>query len=137
MRFLGAVYDEMALAPWFLSADAFCYPANIGLSLLHAFGYGLPVITTDRNELQNPEIEALEPGRNGLVYKHDDLEALASTLERVIVDRPLRESLAAEALVTATQRFNLRTMVDGIEQAIRYAAAAVRYDEVVAANPGE
>ena len=137
VRFLGAVYDEMALAPWFLSADAFCYPANIGLSLLHAFGYGLPVITTDRNELQNPEIEALEPGRNGLVYKHDDLEALASTLERVIVDRPLRESLAAEALVTATQRFNLRTMVDGIEQAIRYAAAAVRSDEVVAANPGE
>lgn len=137
VRFLGAVYDEMALAPWFLSADAFCYPANVGLSLLHAFGYGLPVITTDRNELQNPEIEALEPGRNGLVYGHDDLESLAAALERVIVDRPLRERLASEALETATKRFNLRTMVDGIEQAIRHAAASVRSDEVVAANPGE
>ena len=40
---LGSIYDEIELAPWFLTADAFVYPENIGLSILHAFGYGLPV----------------------------------------------------------------------------------------------
>ncbi len=135
--FTGAIYDEMALAPWFLSADAFCYPANVGLSLLHAFGYGLPVITTDRNDLQNPEVEALEPGRNGLVYRHGDAEALACELARLFSDRGLRDRLAAEAHVTAAQRFNLRTMVDGIEQAIRYSAGQMRGSTALAANPGE
>jgi glycosyltransferase involved in cell wall biosynthesis len=137
VRFTGAVYDEMALAPWFLCADAFCYPANIGLSLLHAFGYGLPVITTDRNDLQNPEIEALEPQRNGLVYRHDDLASLVATLDRLITDRELRAGLSAEAHVTASQRFNLQTMVDGIEHAIRYAAGQMRGGALLAAHPGE
>jgi glycosyltransferase involved in cell wall biosynthesis len=135
--FLGAIYDEAALAPWFLSADAFCYPANIGLSLLHAFGYGLPVITTDRNDLQNPEIEALEPGRNGLTYPHGDVQALAGALERLVVDRELRARLAAEAHVTAAERFNLQTMVDGMESAIRYSAARGGCVQMLAANPGE
>jgi glycosyltransferase involved in cell wall biosynthesis len=137
VQFIGALYDEMALAPWFLSADAYCYPANIGLSLLHAFGYGLPVITTDRNDLQNPEIEALEPERNGLVFGHNDLQSLAATLDRVIQDRSLRARLAEQAHVTAAERFNLRTMVDGIEQAIRYAANRRRRGAILAANPGE
>jgi glycosyltransferase involved in cell wall biosynthesis len=137
INFAGAIYDEMALAPWFLSADAFCYPANIGLSLLHAFGYGLPVITTDRNDLQNPEIEALEDGRNGLTYEHGRPEALSRSLERLIVDRDLRARLACEAYVTAAERFNLRTMVDGMEQAIRYAAGRPGNAPVLAATPGE
>jgi glycosyltransferase involved in cell wall biosynthesis len=137
VRFTGAVYDEMALAPWFLSADAFCYPANIGLSLLHAFGYGLPVITTARNDLQNPEIEALAPERNGLVYRHDDLDSLVATLDQLITDRELRARLSAEAHVTASQRFNLQTMVDGMEHAIRYAATQMRGGALLAAHPGE
>ncbi|HXV25102.1 MAG TPA: glycosyltransferase family 4 protein [Alphaproteobacteria bacterium] len=136
VRFMGALYDEMALAPWFLSADAFCYPANIGLSLLHAFGYGLPVITSDRNDLQNPEIEALEPGGNGLVYRHDDLESLTATLDRLITDRAVRARLAAEAHATS-ERFNLHSMVDGIERAIRYSAARTRGNETLVTNPGE
>ena len=137
INFAGSIYDEMALAPWFLSADAFCYPANIGLSLLHAFGYGLPVITTDRNDLQNPEIEALEDGRNGLTYEHGRPEALAQSVERLILDRDLRARLASEAYVTAAERFNLRTMVDGMEQAIRYAAGRPGSAPVLAATPGE
>jgi glycosyltransferase involved in cell wall biosynthesis len=104
---------------------------------LHAFGYGLPVITTDRADLQNPEIEALEPDRNGLLYRHDNLQSLAATLERLIVDGPLRARLAAEAYATAMERFNLQTMVDGIEQAIRFAANRIRGSTVLAATPGE
>ncbi|MEM7622381.1 MAG: glycosyltransferase [Planctomycetota bacterium] len=32
----GPVYDEDNIGPWLCSSDAFCYPANIGLSILHA-----------------------------------------------------------------------------------------------------
>jgi glycosyltransferase involved in cell wall biosynthesis len=30
VRFVGAIYDEVQLAPWFLNADVLCYPQNIG-----------------------------------------------------------------------------------------------------------
>ena len=122
VRFPGPIYDENELAPWFLAADVFCYPANIGLSILHAFGYGLPVVTSDHLESQNPEIEALRDGENGLLYRDNDSASLGDTLARLIEDHGLRQCLSEEACRTATQRFTLGNMVDGMEAAIRRAA---------------
>lgn len=119
VRFLGPIYDELELAPWFLSANVFCYPANIGLSLLHAFGYGLPVITSDKTEAQNPEIVALRQEENGLTYTDGDAEALAAALNRILADPALRDRLSREAHQTALRRYTLNKMVDGMEAAIR------------------
>ena len=96
-RFLGPIYDESDLAPWFLSSQVFCYPANIGLSLLHAFGYGLPVVTSDNLAGQNPEIEALRAGENSLLYRDGDVSALAAALRNVFVDKELATRLSREA----------------------------------------
>jgi glycosyltransferase involved in cell wall biosynthesis len=122
VRFLGAIYGEPELAPWFLSSDVFCYPANIGLSLLHAFGYGLPAVTSAQIESQNPEIEALRPEENGLLYAHGDVASLAGALRRLFTDRSLRDRLAENALATVRSEFCLERMVDGFERAIRFAA---------------
>ncbi len=123
VRFPGPIYDETELAPWFLAADVFCYPANAGLSLLHAMGYGLPVVTGDNIAAHNPEIEAITDGENGLLFADGDAADLADKLTRVIDDRRLRASLSAAALKTATERFTVQRMVDGLEAAIRYCAA--------------
>ncbi|WP_428937455.1 glycosyltransferase family 4 protein [Fontivita pretiosa] len=122
VRFLGAIYDEMKLAPWFLSASAFCYPTNIGLSILHAFGYGLPVVTGDDLERHNPEIEALEDQVNGLLFRDGDVAALADVLQRLFEDTSLRHSLSLAARQTVLQRFTLQNMVDGMETAVRWCA---------------
>lgn len=121
--FTGAIYEEDELAPWFLSADVFVYPRNIGLSLLHAMGYGLPVITDDNIAGQNPEIEALRDGANGLLYRAGDIDGLAGAISRILSDEPLRQRLSAEAQRTVQERFSLQNMVDGMEAAIRAAAA--------------
>jgi len=122
IRFPGPIYDESQLAPWFIAADVFCYPANIGLSILHAFGYGLPVVTSDRVESQNPEIESLHDGENGLLYRDNDPASLADTLAHLIEDRDLRQRLSDEAHRTVTRQFTLENMVHGMEAAIRRAA---------------
>jgi glycosyltransferase involved in cell wall biosynthesis len=122
VRFLGAIYDEEQLAPWFVSADLFVYPANIGLSLLHAFGYGLPVVTSDDVAAQNPEIEALEHGTNGFFYKSGSAEALAATIATALGDPEGLARMSAAAEATVRDRFNVQTMVDGMEAAIRYCA---------------
>lgn len=119
--FPGAIYEETELAPWFLSASVFCYPANVGLSLLHAFGYGVPVVTSDRREAQNPEIDALEPDVNGRLYTHGDAADLTRILAELLADETLRRRLGEAALRTATEMFTIPRMVDGMEQAVRYA----------------
>jgi glycosyltransferase involved in cell wall biosynthesis len=131
VRFLGAIYNEQELAPWFLSATAFVYPSNIGLSLLHSFGYGLPVITSDDRAAQNPEFEALKPGINGLTYSAGDAEGLAGAIAKVCESATTRDQLATNAYQTTAQEFTLRRMVDGMEAAIRYAAVKARRVTVI------
>lgn len=120
--FTGPIYDDQQLAPWMLSASIFCYPVNIGLSILHAFGYGLPVLTSDKTDAQNPEIEALKPGENGATYKHNDQQSLTDTIATLLADEPRRAAMSKAALHTVAEEFSLKTMVDGMEAAIRYAA---------------
>lgn len=123
VRFLGAIYEEDRLAPWFVSSDLFVYPANIGLSLLHAFAYALPVVTSDDLAAQNPEIEALQHGKNGLLYAAGSAEALAESIATVLNDPDKLRQMSAAAEATVRDRFNVQTMADGMEAAIRYAAA--------------
>ncbi len=119
IRFLGAIYGEEKLAPYFLFSDVFCYPANIGLSILHAFGYGLPVVTSDHIAGQNPEIEALRPGENGLLYRHGDADSLAEALDQIFSDKDAARRMSEQALATVDNLFNIDTMVNGIEDSIR------------------
>lgn len=112
VRFLGAIYEESKLAPWFLCADAFCYPANIGLSILHAFGYGLPVITSDKSKAQNPEVVALQSGINGWTYADGNAHALAKTLANTLTDTVLQQKMCKAATETA-KVYSIKAMADG------------------------
>lgn len=124
VQFRGAIYEEMKLAPWFLSADAFVYPSYMGLSILHAFGYGLPVITGDRAEAHGPEFEALRDGENGLLFRHAEAAPLADSLRRLLYDGPLRRQLTEGARTAVATRYSVARMVGGLRAAIR---SAVRW----------
>ena len=123
IRFLGAIYGEEQLAPYFMSSTLFCYPSNMGLSILHAFGYGLPVVCGDRQELMGPEVEALRPRENGLFFKHGDADSLAQALDQILSDQGLARKMSDGAADTVNNRYNIDTMVTGIEDAIRYCAS--------------
>jgi glycosyltransferase involved in cell wall biosynthesis len=124
--FLGGIYDEWKLAPWFVSAAVFCYPANVGLSIIHAFWYGVPIVTSDYRAIHNPEFVALEHGVNGLTYQHLNLDAMTGALRQIVTDPALRTSMSHAARRTVEQRFTIPRMVDGLEAAIRYASSTVR-----------
>jgi len=119
VTFTGAIYDEHELAPWMCSAAVFCYPVNIGLSILTAFGFGLPVLTSDNIAAHNPEIEALEVDHNAMTYHDGDVEDLARQIHELLNDYQLRERLSAEAHRTATQKYTLEKMVQGFLDATR------------------
>ncbi|MFO0874598.1 MAG: glycosyltransferase [Phycisphaerales bacterium] len=142
VAFPGALYDDMDLAPWMLSAAAFAYPRAIGLSILHAFGYGLPVVTCDDMPSHNPEIEALRPGENGLLYRAGDIDDFAAAIGRCMDDGAVWQAMSVAALATVTGHgsYSVARMVESIAHAARCAAAmytreASRIDRSTAASP--
>lgn len=119
----GAMYDESKLAPWFCSADLFVYPANIGLSLNHAMAYGLPVITSDALEKQNPEIHYLEPGKNGLLYRDGDLDDLVRVIKEALITS--RKEELSKCACQTMEYWTLKRMVDGLRASIDGSEAGV------------
>jgi glycosyltransferase involved in cell wall biosynthesis len=120
--FAGAIYEESKLAPWMLSASLFCYPTNVGLSLLHAFGYGLPAVTSDNRRAQNPEIEALIADVNGLEYRDGDLQDMVGQCGRILTDTMLRRRLSHGATQRVLEEYSMDRMVDGFAQVFDWSA---------------
>lgn len=126
VTFAGPIYDEMRLAPWMLSATLMCYPVNAGLSLMHAFGYGLPVVTGDRVGAHNPEIEALIDGETGMFFPvagspeaEDDprsVEAMAARWRTVMGDGALRARLGAGAERAVREAYTIENMARGFQR---------------------
>src|SRR5262245_19540884 len=110
-RWLGPMIEQSSLAPWFLSADCFVYPGAIGLSLLHAFGYGLPVITHSTLRRQMPEIAALEHLKNGYLFKENDVFELVEGVRYVCEDSMRRNQLSEAATRTAA-KYSIEHMVE-------------------------
>lgn len=119
--FTGAIYNELDLAPYMLSASVFCYPKNIGLSILHAFGYGLPVVTGDNISSHNPEIEALIDNENGLLFKENDLADMVAKLRLLIDQRDIQTEFSRNALRAINEKYNILHMTKGFIDCINMA----------------
>lgn len=141
VRFLGAVYGEPNIAPWFLSSDLMVFPSHMGLSALHAMGYGVPVITCNNASKHGPEFDVIRdvfaasnPTRergasdahlapNGATFRDEDTQDLAVKVIDLLNDRTRLQQLAASAHYTAAEQYSIPKMVDGFEAALRFAAA--------------
>ncbi|MDA8959596.1 glycosyltransferase [bacterium] len=126
VHFVGAMYREEDLAPLFALADLFIYPKNVGLSLIHALAYGVPVLTGDDLASHNPEVCALKDGVNGAFFRHGDAAALAEKVEALFGAPDTLAEMALAAREGVHRDFPMKRMVDGLEQAIRYAASQRR-----------
>jgi glycosyltransferase involved in cell wall biosynthesis len=123
VRWLGSIVDETELAPWFLSSRLLVHPDGIGLSLLHAFGYGLPVVTQGDAATQYPEFDAFVAGETGLPYGRGDAISLATAVCRCLSDEPGRRRMGERARRVAREQFNVGIMVSRFVEMAKHAAA--------------
>lgn len=126
VRMPGAVYGEDGLAPWFLSARAFCYPAFMGLSALHAMGYGLPVVTDRDMDRHGPEARAVVDGKTGVLVDLGEPGSLAETISRLLSEPDLSAEMGEAGRNKVLAEHSISSMVDGHEAAIRFALAEAR-----------
>jgi glycosyltransferase involved in cell wall biosynthesis len=112
VRFVGGLYEERELAPWFMSSKLLVHPAAVGLSLLHAFGYGLPVIVNDNPRSHGPEYAAFGSGSTGLAFRENDVKHLADTIIKLLDDHQARTMMGEKAYALARNKYNTNIMVE-------------------------
>lgn len=81
--FVGPLYGK-ANEEIFSSSGIFVFPAGIGLSVVHALSYGLPVITTNNLISHSPELELIRQGVNGDFFEDGNPYDLAAVVEKWI-----------------------------------------------------
>lgn len=122
VHFEGTQYDEAVIARYFAVSDVCVIPSGAGLTVMHALGYGTPVVTHDRAELQFPEVEAISSGQTGLFYAEGDLESLVSVLERSLFPEPMKISAGTVCRARIAADFHPRVQAQAIGKAALWAA---------------
>lgn len=80
---MGAIYDDNIKKELFSLADIYFQPGWVGLSIVEAMGYGLPIFTFRRSGSvkQCVEYAYISNGYNGIIFENvDDLVAKIETL---------------------------------------------------------
>jgi glycosyltransferase involved in cell wall biosynthesis len=121
IRWIGTVTDDAELAPWFLSSRLLVHPGAIGLTLLHAFGFGVPVVTSDDAMRHMPEFDAFEDGRTGRTFARDSVSGLADAVRRCLADAEGLRCMAARGRQIAREAYNVDVMAERFVASVRQA----------------
>lgn len=106
--FLGWINGE-SKDKAFKEASIFCLPSyaeGFPMSVLDAWAYGLPVITTPVGGI--PDIA--KDGENLLLFNPGDTKALARQMKKIITDTHLRERISEQSNQLAKTTFNIKTI---------------------------
>lgn len=82
------------------------------MSVLDAWSYGLPVITTPVGGI--PDVA--KDGENMLLFNPGDADALAECMDRMITDKNMRDRISRASLEFARVRFNIETINSEVEK---------------------
>ena len=121
ITWVGALREQMKIAPWFLSAKAYVYPGSIGLSIIHAFSYGLPVVCHDNAAHHGPEFEAMMNGVTGYVFKENDADDLARQIVRLLENESERRTMSTRVQELAYSKYGIESMVNNYCEALEAA----------------
>lgn len=117
----GAMFSEDDIACVMLQADIFVYPGAVGLSLIHAYNYGLPAIVHNTRELHMPEYAAFREGFNGFGYIDNDVVNFCNVIDSYVrLPIEQKEVLRGNAFYTVRKTFNLEDMVLRFETAVKH-----------------
>lgn len=118
ITWVGATRDQHVMAPWFLCSKLFVYPGAVGLSVLHAMSYGLPVVLND-NPMQNgPEYEALKMGENGFTFRENNVNDLIKVVAAALDKGTALKQIGECAKSTAYNEYSMTSMINNYCEAI-------------------
>ncbi|APQ18035.1 glycosyltransferase [Maribacter hydrothermalis] len=119
-RFVGGIYDEKYVHQYFKIADLLVSPGNVGLNCIHSMAYGVPVLTHDNFIFQNPEVEVINDGVNGILYAYNNFSDLVNKLEYWIKNRKKSRELSQICISSIkenyTPTYQANAMIEGVKK---------------------
>lgn len=119
--FAGSIFSEEDLAPYFLSSQLFIHPSSVGLSIMHAFGYGLPVIVDDVEGMHGPEYGAFRNNETGKNYDCNNSEDLAQKIADIAQQPAVLEEMKKKVIRIAREEYNVDIMVSRFIEMVKIA----------------
>jgi glycosyltransferase involved in cell wall biosynthesis len=116
VKWVAGTTDESRLAQIFAAAIAYVSPGAVGLGVLHAFAFGVPVVTCNA-EGHGPEFENIVDKQNGLIIERD-VNALANAMVSLTEDRDMSRRLADAAYETYRSSASPQAMLQGFMNAL-------------------
>lgn len=120
---LGGMYEQHEMAPWFLSAKLFLYPGPVGLGVLHAHAYKLPAILNDTHN--STEAEAFINGKSGLMFNEFDVHDMVRKIKVLLDNEKLRIEMGEFAQKRVFKDYSMASMINNYCNAIEDAANQV------------
>lgn len=117
-HFTGPLYDEAELCRLISASNVMVVPGPVGLSAIHAMTYGTPIITNDSWDSQNPEAEAIVPGRTGAFFRQDNPNTLADVLISFTANPNTREHYASHCIEMVDKYYNPSFMRGVFDRAV-------------------
>ena len=116
--YLGEIYDpkNIQISKIFKMADLVSIPGHVGLGLVHAFYWGLPVVT--EGGLQPPEIHYLINGRNGFIVPNNNIYELKEKILYLLKNNDVREHFSQNARSDILNNASINSMFMGFKNCI-------------------
>lgn len=119
IKFLGAIYGEKNLGELIGAADLCVVPGPVGLVIVHAFGYGVPVMAHNKLEVHGPELELLVPDVTGALYDEGDAGSLARAVRQWLERNPNKAAVAGRCRRAMERFYNPAYQHKVIDHAVR------------------
>ncbi len=121
VRLLGPLTDWADSAPYLYAADVMVNPGALGLSVNHAFAFGVPVVSCQSapgGAGHGPEVAYVIHGKNGMLCAPNDVAALRNGIEHVLTNQ---SAFSTYARHYARTHLTLPIMMEGLVRAIQFA----------------
>ncbi len=118
VHFFGSCYDETTVGNLIYHADLTVSPGKVGLTAMHSLMYGTPVVTHGNLDEQMPEVEAIEPGETGLLFRKDDSNHLAEAISDWIATAKDRASIRDRSRTLIKTKWHPKVQARIIEDAL-------------------
>ena len=122
INYYGAIFDDSIVGKYLLASDLMVMSGYLGLSVVHSFAFGLPIIScrsTQTGPFHSPEAEYIVDGENG-IFCDFNANAVAESIRSTLLNNNALENMAENALFTAYNTCKIEKMLEGFESAIKY-----------------
>ena len=118
----GEILDDRTTGEMLFTADLLVNPGYVGLSIVHGFCFGKPIVTcrtTATGPFHSPEIEYLRDNENG-IFCESSIESIRDAVLSLLMNPEKLCKFSESALITAIEHCSEKQFIDGFKDAINY-----------------